>query len=187
MSGSPIEVLVTRSHTRTVPSTPPVTATARPSRWTQATAVTAPVAPVTVAPDVPLTWLPVAHRGCHGDWRESHRDPSDTRSTTFPRCADARCSRSPLLVDGNGPVHRDVAARLDYPVAAGLAATGHRPCGAGTPPVLRRRVGQSLAGCPSVHLTARPTHPVGSIHSFDAATAYLMLPLCTIRPLASPR
>jgi hypothetical protein len=33
MSGTPIEVLVTRSQTRTVPSTPPVAATARPSRF----------------------------------------------------------------------------------------------------------------------------------------------------------
>jgi hypothetical protein len=83
MSGSPIEVLVTRSQTRTVPSTPPVTATARPATWAQATAVTAPVAPVTVASDMSLTQLPVAHRGCHGDWSDADRDLSDTRPITF--------------------------------------------------------------------------------------------------------
>src|SRR5437764_3280954 len=83
ISGSPIEVLVTRSQIHTVPSTPPVRATARPPKWTQATAVIAPVA-VRVARDRFLTRLPVAHRGCHGDWRGYRCVSSDTRPTAFP-------------------------------------------------------------------------------------------------------
>ncbi|HEX8760543.1 MAG TPA: hypothetical protein VF734_11360 [Pseudonocardiaceae bacterium] len=53
---------------------------------------------------------------------------------------------APLFDDTSLLTPNVTARRLDH-AAADLAADGPQPCSADTPAVLRRRVGQTLAGC----------------------------------------